>query len=172
VPFQWQVAITLFILLLPLLWLFFKDSLAEWRDRKTPQQLEAIALEQEQRLLNPDWNAVQNALEPGIVIPSALKAMYADTTLLLRNPFDVLAPNDVEFLIHGFFPADASAVRQDQDYPRNAFWFASGEIMGDYFVVLWNEDLPTPVFIANDEHGLEAVAPSLETFLGWARKAP
>ncbi len=159
----------MFVLLLPLLWLFFGDAVREWRSRKTPQELEAIALEERKRLLNPDWDAVQRMLEPGIVIPSALKALYADGALLQLEPFDVLAPNDVEFLIHAFFPANASAVRQTQDFPRNAFWFASGEMMGDYFIVLWNEDVPTAVWIAH-EHGLEAVAPSLEVFLGWIRE--
>ena len=51
-PFAWLAAITVFVLVLPLLLLFLKDALDNRRNRMTPQQLEQHDLKYDKRLLN------------------------------------------------------------------------------------------------------------------------
>jgi hypothetical protein len=177
---DWLLAIfSLFCLFiaLPVLLLWLRDRVRDWRRRKTPAQVQAHASAYRNRLLNPNQNSIETKM--GGLLPDSLLALYADHALVLAGGFEIrsphLGPKQFGDWIQEFLPLDIESQQYTWDLQEagwgKGFCFAADGMGNFYWVPVTAARQPdSPVFFAcHDPWGNEKVADSLEEFLSWPR---
>ena len=91
---------------LPVCILLFRDriSTALWNRRNPPEKLAADRRTHEERILHPDWDFYERHLQRPA--PPALRALYADRTLVTTRGLDFVNDEGFEDTISTFEPLD------------------------------------------------------------------
>lgn len=170
------ILFSLFVVL-PVLILWFKDRIRDWRHRKTPQEIEAQALAYRDRLLHPDQSSVEGQI--GGLLPERLITLYKDQQSILSANLEIRPPqlgaSEFGEWIERFLPLDGDSQRHTCDLAEagwgKGFCFAADGLGNFYWVpVSATRQSDAPVFFAcHDPWGNEKIAQSLDEFLSWPR---
>jgi hypothetical protein len=156
--------------------------LHQFRNRLTPEQLQAARDSFRNRLVHPKPAEVEQGI--GALLPQRLIALYQDHPTVLAEQLEIRRPNldskdadskDAAEWIEAFLPLDLESQKYTTDLPAQGwgkgFCFAT-DGSGNFY---WTPAAPTrlpdaPVFFAcHDPHGNEQVTASLDEFLSWPR---
>jgi hypothetical protein len=157
--------------------------LHQFRNRMTPEQLQAARDSFRSRLVHPRPTEVEQGI--GALLPQRLLVLYDDHSAVLAeqveirrpapNPENPAEPQNPAEWIEAFLPIDLESQKYAIDLPAQGwgkgFCFATdGE--GNFYWIPANETRlsDAPVFFAHtDPVANERVAASLEEFLSWPR---
>ena len=129
--------------------------------------------EYDQRLLNPDFAAVERHF--GCMIPPAIRELYADSELVLKKDFLIRPTNASEgaddFVIAYFVPADVEGMESWWPAQDRKFIIADTGCGDPYYVELsLRQPDPMPVYVSYHDFGdTLKVSDSLEEFNAWCR---
>jgi hypothetical protein len=156
--------------------------LHQFRNRLTPEQLQAARDSFRSRLIHPKAAEVEQGI--GALLPQRLIALYNDHPSVLAEQLEIRRPDvdlneadsqDAAEWIEAFLPLDLESQKYTIDLPSQGwgkgFCFAT-DGSGNFY---WTPATPSrqpdaPVFFAcHDPHGNEQVAASLDEFLSWPR---
>jgi hypothetical protein len=169
------LAIFCLFVALPMLLLWLRDRVHDWRRRKTPEQIQIEASAYRNRLLSPNRNSVETKIG---LLPESLLALYADHPLILAKGIEIrsphLRPQDAVW-IQEFLPLDLESQQYTCDLEAagwgKGFCFAADSFGNFYWVPVSATRQPdAPVFFAcHDPWGNEKIAEGLNEFLSWPR---
>jgi len=124
---------------LPVLLLWVRDRLRDWRRRKTPEQIHAEASAYRKRLLDPNPDSVETKIG---LLPQSLLSLYADHPLVLAKRIEIrsphLTPQESGHWIQEFLPLDIESQQYTCDLEEagwgKGFCFAA-DGMGNFYWV-------------------------------------
>jgi hypothetical protein len=157
----------------------FRRFVHQFRNRQSPEQLQAARDSFRSRLIHPKTAEVEQAM--GALLPERLLTLYDDHQLVLTERIKIRRPeadangeNSAEW-IEAFLPLDLESQKFTLDLPARGlgkgFCFATDGAANFYWVPASTTREPdAPVFYAWREPAAnEEVAGSLEEFLSWPR---
>jgi hypothetical protein len=155
----------------------------QYRNRQSPEQLQAARDSFRSRLIHPNPAQVEQGI--GAYLPQRLLTLYEDHATILAeqieirrpapNPENPLEPQNPAEWIEAFLPLDLESQKytinlRAQGWGRGFCFATDGE--GNFYWVPANDSRPpdAPVFFAHTDPVLnEQVAGSLEELLSWPR---
>ena len=155
----------------------------QFRNRQSPEQLQAARDSFRSRLIHPNAAQVEQAI--AAFLPQRLITLYEDHPTILNeqieirrpvpNPENPAEPQNPAEWIEAFLPLDLESQKYTLDLPAQGwgkgFCFATDGEGNFYWIPANDTRLPdAPVFFAHTDPVLnEQVALSLDEFLSWPR---
>jgi len=157
--------------------------LHQYRNRQSPEQLQAARDSFRSRLIHPNPAQVEQGI--AAYLPQRLHTLYEDHATILTeqleirrpapNPENPLEPQNPAEWIEAFLPLDLESQKYTLNLPAQGwgkgFCFATDGEGNFYWIPAHDTGLPdAPVFFAHTDPLLnEQVASSLDEFLSWQR---
>ncbi|MCP4712604.1 MAG: hypothetical protein GY869_28600 [Planctomycetes bacterium] len=121
---------------LPILILWLRDKMEAKRNRLSPQEVEKRRRRYQERLLNPDFDALERYY--GHPLPRAIKDLYEDQEELFRQDFKVAESTDTHeldrYTILRYHPADMESLSEAWSGCEEYFAFASDSLGNTYMI--------------------------------------
>jgi hypothetical protein len=164
------LAILTIFVVLPILILWLRDRVTN--RLPTPEEIEEHGRRFRERLLNPDFPALEAHF--GHPLPQALKNLHADRDELLRFDFEVFPPGrpagSPPWAVCYYQPMDAEQLKAV--WPgREKFLEIADDGTGNAYMVDPTRADPPVLFHDHETGEVEEVSGSLSEFLKWPRRA-